>query len=196
MKMRLIAAAVAVTVAASLGTSVVLAQTPVSSTQPPGFTMSTEQRAAVKELLDAMNFKSQLQQISGAMTQGIPQMIDQTMAPTLEVFPAEKRAEIRAKANEAAQKAMARALETYSQPDLLQGFEDIAGRAHAKVFTVAEIRAIAAFYKSDIGQKLLFRQPQIAQEMMPEIVALLQPRMKALMEETLKEAKALVADKK
>ncbi|MFN7220380.1 MAG: DUF2059 domain-containing protein, partial [Burkholderiales bacterium] len=51
--------------------------------------------------------------------------------------------------------------------------------------------SITAFYKSDVGQKLLFRQPQILQESFPELMALLQPRMKALTDKMMVDAKAM-----
>ena len=40
-----------------------------------------EQKAAVKELLDAMNFKQIMSQMAGVMAQQMPQMLDQMEWP-------------------------------------------------------------------------------------------------------------------
>jgi hypothetical protein len=182
---------VAVAVAGVFVSSTVGAQAPAASAAPSTFTMSAEQRSAVKEMLDAMNFKAQMQQMSAAMTQGMPQMMAQTTESALEQIPQEKRAEARSQMQSFMQKSMNEAMAMYSDPVVIRGMEDIMGRSFAKVFTVAEIRSITAFYKSDVGQKLLFRQPQILQESLPELMALLQPRMKALTDKMMVDAKAM-----
>jgi hypothetical protein len=66
--------------------------------------------------------------------------------------------------------------------------EDIMGRAYAKRFTLAEIKAITAFYKSEAGKKMLSTGPQLMQEAMPEIMALTSPKINALMQEFTKKA--------
>lgn len=180
----------AVAVAGVFVSSTVSAQAPAASASRT-FTMSAEQRSAVKEMLDAMNFKAQMHQMSAAMMQGMPQMMAQSTESAIEQLPQEKRAEARSQMQTFMQKSMNDAMAMYSDPVIVQGMEDIMGRSFAKVFTVAEIRAIAAFYRSDVGQKLLFRQPQVMQESLPELMALLQPRIKATTDKMIAEAKVM-----
>lgn len=180
----------AVAVAGVFVSSTVSAQAPAASASST-FTMSAEQRSAVKEMLDAMNFKAQLQQMSAVMAQSMPQMMEQTAATLMSEVPAEQRGEFRGQMQKFGQKYATEAIDMYKDPAIIQGVEDIMGRSFAKVFTIAEIRAITAFYKSDVGQKMLFRQPQIMQESFPELMALFQPRIKVLSDKALAEAKAL-----
>lgn len=181
----------AVAVAGVCVSSTVGAQAPAASAAPGTFTMSTEHRAAVKEMFDAMNFKAQMQQMSAAMAQSMPQMMEQSAAMIASEVPAEQRGEFRTQMQKFGAKYATEAMDMYKDPAIIQGMEDIMGRSFAKVFTVAEIRQITAFYKSDVGQKMLFRQPQIMQESFPELMALIQPRIKALSDKAIAEAKAL-----
>ena len=146
--------------------------------------VDVEQRAAVKELLDAMNFKQVLLQMAGAMTQQMPQMLDQMLdgfASKGKLTP-EQKAEARKLAQQS-QIGMSRQMtEMYNDPQLVQGFEDVMARAYAKHFTTAEIKATTVFYTSPVGKKALTIMPQMMQETMPEIMAMMSPRISAMME--------------
>ena len=60
-------------------------------------------------------------------------------------------------------------------------------RAYAKNFTTAEIKATTAFYISPAGKKTLTIMPKMMQETMPEIMAIVAPKMSAIMETATKD---------
>ena len=161
----------------------VIAQT--SATTPA--VVTPEQKAAVKELLDAMNFKKMMSQMAGAMAQNMPQMMDQMVATSNTSMTTEQKAEARKLAVKSSESAMKAILDIYDDPQIIQGMEDIMARAYGSNFAVDEIKAITTFYSSPAGMKMLATQPQIMQQTMPEIMALITPRMKELMEKTAKD---------
>ena len=143
--------------------------------------VAPEQKEAVKELLDAMNFKKMMSQMAGAMAVNMPQMVDQMVAASDTSMTVEQKAEVRklaAKSGETMTKSM---IDLYNDPQIVQGMEDIMARAYGSNFAVDEIKAMTAFYSSLAGKKMLATQPQITQQSMPEIMALMAPRMKEVM---------------
>jgi uncharacterized protein len=163
------------------------AQTQAQTPAPAPVVVTPEQKAAVKELLDAMNFKKMMSQMAGAMAQNMPQMMDQMVAASDTSMTAEQKAEARklaAKSSETMTKSM---IEIYNDPQVVQGMEDIMARAYGSNFAVDEIKAITAFYSSPAGRKMLATQPQIMQQSMPEIMNLITPRMKELMSKMAKD---------
>jgi len=56
--------------------------------------VAPEQKEAVKELLDAMNFKKMMSQMAGAMAVNMPQMVDQMVAASDTSMTVEQKAEI------------------------------------------------------------------------------------------------------
>ena len=153
------------------------AQTPVPTAAP---VVSNEQKAAVKALLDAMNFKQMMSQMATAMSQNMPQMIGQ-MATSDPSMTAEQKAEARklsAKSSESVSKVI---VDIYNDPRIIQSMEEIMARMYAKNFTIDEIKAITAFYVSPAGKKTLTVLPQVMQQTMPEIMGLVTPRVKEAM---------------
>jgi uncharacterized protein len=151
--------------------------------------VTAEQKAAVKELLEAMNFKKMMSQMVGAMAQNFPQMMEQ-MAAGDTTLTAEQKVEARklsAKSGETMMKSIA---DIYSDPQIIQGMEDIMARAYGSNFAVDEIKAITTFYSSPAGKKMLATQPQIMQQSMPEIMNLITPRMKEVMDKMAKDIAA------
>jgi hypothetical protein len=156
--------------------------------------VTAELKAAIAEMLDAINFKQILPQMGAAMAQSFPQMIEQRTAQSTEKLTAEEQAKLRAETNKSMQSSFPKMIAIYSDPDVIKGMEDIMARSYAKRFTLAEIKTIAAFYKSDAGKKMQSMGPQLMQESMPEIMALVSPRMNMIIESIAKEAKE-AADK-
>lgn len=144
----------------------------------PAVTVSPDQKAAVRELLDAMNFKQMMMQMTVSMAQNMPKMMDQMFANNIKMSDAEK-IEARKSAGKASESAARAVLDIYNDPQILQGIEDIMARMYAKNFTVEEVKAIAAFYVSPVGKKTLTTLPLMMQQTMPEIMGLIAPRMNA-----------------
>ena len=152
-------------------------------------TVDVEQRAAVKELLDAINFKQMLAQMSGPMMQQMGQMFDQMIeaSPSSRKLSPEQKDAARKAAQESSAKSAKAMTELYNDPVVIQGFEDVMARAYAKNFTTAEIKATTAFYVSPVGKKALTIMPKMMQETMPEIMAVIAPKMSAIMETATKD---------
>jgi hypothetical protein len=143
--------------------------------------VTPEQKAAVKELLAAMDFKKMMSKMAGAMAHSMPQIVEQRFAASDTSLTAEKNAEARrlaAKSSETMTKSM---IDLYNDPQIVQGMEDIMARAYSSDFAVDEIKAMTTFYSSPAGEKMLATQPQIMEQSMPEIMALIKPRMKEVM---------------
>lgn len=159
---------------------------------------SPAEDAAVKELLEAINFKQTMSQMMGAMGAQMPQMMDQMLdgATKNSKLSDVERAEVRKSSKEAQSKAYSEMTAMFQEPEFLQAIEGIMGRAYAKNFSVDEIKGITAFYKSPAGAKLLATQPQIMQQTMPEMMSLIAPRMNAIIEKTTKELVAKVEMRK
>ena len=149
--------------------------------------VTPDQKAAVKELLEAMNFKKMMSQMAGAMAQNMPQIMDQMVAGLDSSMTAEQKGEARKLASKASESAMKAMLDIYNDPQIVQGMEDIMARAYGSNFAVDEIKAITAFYVSPAGKKMLATQPQIMQQSMPEMMALITPRMKEVMGKMVKD---------
>jgi len=154
--------------------------------------VDAEQKAAIKDLLDALNFKFMMTQLSGVMSQGMPQMMDQlveSQSSGSKLTP-EQRSEAHVLAAKSRDEVSRHINEMFADPAVIQGMEDIMAGNYSKHFSTSEIRAITAFYLSPAGKKVLALTPQIMQETMPQIVGVMQPRMKAMME---KQAAIIVA---
>ncbi len=165
----------------SLAAGTVCAQAPAQ--------VDVAQKAAVKELLDAMNFKQMLAQMSGPMMQQMGQMFDQMIeaSPSSRKLSPEQKDAARKAAQESSAKSAKAMTELYNDPTVIQGFEDVMARAYAKNFTTAEIKATTAFYTSPAGKKALTIMPKMMQETMPEIMAIVAPKMSAIMETATKD---------
>ena len=157
-----------------------------------------EQKTAVKELLDAMNFKQVLSQMGNMMTQQMPQIMEKMMesAPSISKMTPEEKVEARKMAQAASESSLKSLNDIYNDPQIVQGFEDIMARAYAKHFTTTEIKATTAFYTSPAGKKALTIMPQMMQETMPEIMAMMTPRMNAMMEKAAKDVVAQIEQNK
>jgi uncharacterized protein len=155
----------------------------------PAAVVTPEQKAAVADMLDAINFKQMLSQMGAAMTQSMPQIAEQAAAPSLAKLPPEEQAKVRAETAKMLQSSIPKLLGIYNDPEIVKGMEDIMARAYLRRFSVDEIKSITAFYKSDAGKKMMATAPQVMQETMPEIMALMSPRMNTIVEGITKEVK-------
>ncbi len=151
--------------------------------------VDAEQKAAVKELLEALNFKQMMSQMAGALSQTTPQMMDQMIdgVSAQKKLTPEQKAEARALATTARESASRDLQDLFNDPQVAQGLEEIMVRKYTKYFSTDEIKAITAFHMSPAGKKSLAIMPQLMQEIMPEIMTVMQPKMMALMEKTAKE---------
>ncbi len=166
--------------------SVVSAHAPAS--------VDAEQRAAVKELLEAMNFKQMVSQISGPMMQQMRQLSEDMVEKSSSrgnLTPGQVD-ELRSAARESSAKSFKAMTDLYNDPQFVESFEGIMARAYARNYTLDEIRATTAFYVSPAGKKILTVMPKMMQETMPEMMAIIAPRMSAITELTTKDMAAQI----
>lgn len=169
-----------------------------AAAQPPAqAAVDPEQKAAVKELLEALNFKQSLAQMAAAMSQSMPQMADQMIDQIAAdgKITAEQKAEAKAAARNAQASSMQEMVAMFNDPDVVRGFEDVMARMYARHFTTGEVRAITAFYTSPAGKKMVTSMPRVMQESMPEIMAVMSPRMQAMAEKVARDVVAQVEKK-
>ena len=106
--------------------SVVSAQAPAS--------VDAEQRAAVKELLEAMNFKQMMSQISGPMMQQMRQLNEDMVEKSSSrsnLTPGQVD-ELRSAARESSAKSFKAMTDLYNDPQFVESFEGIMARAYAR----------------------------------------------------------------
>lgn len=166
----------------------IFALSAVVSAQQAAPTITPAQRAAAVELLKVMDFKKQMQQMSAMMAQSFPQAVGQLTSADSEKLSPEERERLKESLRASVGKAIAGMSAIYDDPEFLGQFEDLMAGAYARHFNVDELKSITAFYGSGAGKKFLERGPAIGAESMPQLMALMQPRMKALTEELAKEA--------
>ncbi len=157
--------------------------------------VNEEQRAAINELLAAMNFKKTMSQMAGAVSQSMPQMMDQmidSFAKSRSEVNAQKKEEMRRLAREKRAVITQQIVDLYSDPEVILALEDTMGAAYAKRFSTPEIQKITAFYNSPEGRKFQNYLPEIMQEAMPQIMRHMTPRMTALLEKNAKEISAQI----
>ncbi len=159
-------------------------------------TASVEKKAAIAEMLVAINFKQMMSQMGSGMTQAVPQAIAQITTQLSMTLAPEEQAKIRDEAKASMATAMQEVGALYNDPDIVRGMEDIMARAYNKQFSIAEIKHITTFYKSDAGKKMLTTAPQLMQETMPELMALIAPKMNEIIANTAKKAVAKGETKK
>ncbi len=155
-------------------------QTPPSATSP-------ELKAALLEMMDAINLKQAMNQMAVAMTQSMPQMMARSTEQVVAKLPTDQQEKARASAKKSMETAMSGVSTMYNDPVIVQGMEEIMTRAYARRFTLAEIRSITSFYQNDAGKKMLTSAPQLMQDTAPEIMALMSPRMSTMIEKITKE---------
>ncbi len=157
---------------------------------PAAEALSDEKKAALAEMLEAINFKQTMSQMANGMIQAVPQAIAQTTTQLSLTLPPEEQAKIREEANASMATSMQKIAELYSDPKIVGGMEDIMSRAYGRLFSIAEIRQITAFYKSEAGKKMLTTAPRMMQETMPEMMTLSAPMMNEIIANTAKQAVA------
>jgi uncharacterized protein len=141
------------------------------------------QKAAVADLMEAVNFKQSVSQMAKSMSQSMPQMVEQMVGNNPKLSPAEqlKAKELAAAESQKMSKAL---LDVYNDPEVVKGMEDMMTTAYARHFTSEEMKALTAFYRSPVGKKSLNIMPTIMQESMPQVANIIAPRMNKLMQKT------------
>ncbi len=142
--------------------------------------------AAVRELLDSMNYRSVMQQTMQQMVAALPAQMKAGAEAAIRNNPkfteeerTRKLAEMEANLPKVT-KAMAG---IFNDPALIDEMIAEMIPLYARHFTPAEMREMAAFYKTPVGAKGLRLMPQLMGEGMQIGQKIIMPRMNKLMQE-------------
>ena len=151
--------------------------------------VTPEARAAIKDLIEVTKTRDNLAKTYQAMTQNLPPQLAQAMNVAIEnnaSLNAEQKQKVRANMNQPFEVAVKDATTILSDPKVVDESIDRIYPIYAKYYTPDEIRQITAFYKSPVGAKMLTTMPQVINESLQAGFALVQPRLNALIEKTVK----------
>jgi hypothetical protein len=166
-------------------------------TAPPPVNVTPEARAAIKELLDAMNTRDQLSKAFVAIGQTLAPRMADGMNRQIEAYPglsADQKVKVRQAMNGPFEAAVKDASGVVNDPKLVDETYEKMIPIYASHFTTPDIKQIAAFYKSPVGQKALVLVPQSNGEALQLAANVFSPRINAIMEKTVKtQADAVMA---
>ena len=166
----------------------------VSFTMPSAYAQSAapvdpDRAAAVKEMLVAMHYRDSMQQTMDQVMKNMPAIMLQGATAAIKnnktLTDAQKNDAL-AKATREVPPAAAAMAATFSDPALMDEIAAEFVPLYARHFTAAEIRQLAAFYKTPIGMKMIAVMPQIAGESMQISQKVMLPRISAAIEKVVK----------
>jgi hypothetical protein len=143
---------------------------------------------AVKDLLAAMNYKEMMTGLFQQMSKSMPAMMRQGAMQAIDANPklddaqkqaAKERFEQNMPALVAAMQAM------YNDPAFIDEMEGMIAPLYTKYFSAAEIRQMAAFYRTPAGAKMIRVMPQIMNDSMQLSQRLIVPRMTKLLQQSM-----------
>jgi hypothetical protein len=141
---------------------------------------------AATEMLEAMNFRATTKAGFVQMRAAIPVMMKQAATAAINNNPrldaTQKLTEIN-KLDGEVQKRASNMDSLFDDPTLVNEIMQNTAVMYARHYTVAEMRQIAAFYKSPVGAKMLATAPQMMGETMQMSQSLIMPRLDALMKQ-------------
>ncbi len=190
-------AQVAATKAAPAAPATPSATTPAATPAPAA--VAPETRAAIKDLLEAMNMRDNLSKNFQGMTGGIAPQLAQAVARQVDANPSltpEQKSKVLEGMKVPFDSAMKEVQGIITSPKLVDDTLQKMIPIYAKYYTTPEIKQLTAFYKSPLGAKTLSTMPQAIGETLQATFAELQPRLTGLMDKMLKtQIDAVVAKK-
>jgi hypothetical protein len=173
------------------------APAPAPAPAPPPVTVTPETRAAIKDLLDAMNTREALTQAFGQIAQTLAPRMGEAMNRQIEVYPnlsPEQKLKVRQGMNAPFEAAVKESAGIITNPKLVDDTIEKMIPIYASHFTMTEIKELTAFYRSALGNKMLTTLPQVSAESLQAGVQIFSPRVNAIMESTVrKQADAVIA---
>jgi hypothetical protein len=144
--------------------------------------------AAVKDLLASMRYREVMAASLLQMERSMPQQFRMTVAAQLDANP-KLSADDKAKALAELEKTIPGVVATMhtflSDPVLMDELTAEMVPLYANLFTVAELRELAAFYRQPLGQKMLATMPKVMGESMQISNRVMGPRMNKLMQQVM-----------
>jgi len=154
---------------------------------------SAQQAAAVRELMDAMDVRTMMTASFTEMEKALPQMMRAQMTAVINADPSasdEKKKAAMAKVEQVLPGAMDAINRMFRDPALVDEMMAEIGPLYARHYNVAELKELAAFYRTPLGRKMLTLSPRLAAESMAAGQKIVAPRLNGLMLEVMQSAQA------
>jgi uncharacterized protein len=163
---------------------------PAASTPAPApAPVSAEQRAAIKDLLDAMKTRDGLTKALGAVTQSLPQRMYEAVIRQLELNQAltpEQKQRVVQNIGPSFDAAIKESQATVSDPKVIDEAMDKAVGIYASHFTLQEVKELTAFYRTPTGAKSINAVSQANGEAFQAATQIFSPRVSGIMEKMMK----------
>jgi hypothetical protein len=141
--------------------------------------------AAVKDLMGAMNFRDLMQRSFAQIQQNLPQIMLQGATGAINAnakLNAAQKKEALAQVNKELPQAAQAIAGSMNDPKLMDELVNETVPLYARHFTADELHAMAAFYRSPVGVKMMQTMPQLMGESMQISQRVLMPRITAAIE--------------
>jgi len=178
---KIVLALVAAAAFASNASAAGQAAAPVAAAQA-----SAETAAAIKELLQAMNYRTLMKQSFEQMAKALPAMMQQEAEAGIKADTrlTEAQRKERLAKMEAEMPKVAAALSTvFSDPSLIDDIEKEMIPLYSRFFSAEQMKQIAAFYRTPAGARALQVMPQLMPEAMAIGQRVAQPRIAKALEQ-------------
>lgn len=162
--------------------SIALAQGAFAADQAP----APANAAAVRELLDAMNYRAMWKASMDQMSKTMPDMMRQQVEATIKADNSlndAQRREALLKMEAELPKAAGVVSGVLSDPGLMVEMEGEMIALYSRYFTAEELKQIAAYYRTPVGMKSMQLMPQVMSESMAIGQRLTTPRIQKAMEQ-------------
>ena len=154
---------------------------------------SEQERAAVKELMDAMDVRKMMAASFTEMEKALPQMMRAQVTAVINADPTAsdaKKKEALAKVEQVLPGAADAVNRMFRDPALIEEMMVEIGPLYARNYSVDELKQLSAFYRTPLGQKMLALSPRLAAESMAVGQKIVAPRLNGLMLEVMQNAQA------
>ncbi len=162
---------------------------PATATPAAPVAVTPDARAAIKDLIETTRTRDNLSKAFQAMSQSLAPQMAQAMNISIEnnaSLSAEQKQKVRANMTTPFDNAVKEAVTMLTDPKVVDESIERMYPIYAKYYTPDEIRQITAFYKTPVGTKSLTAMSQVINESMAAGFSVVQPRLNALMEKTVK----------
>jgi hypothetical protein len=157
----------------------------------PVASATSAQSAAVKELLDAMDFRTMMIASFTEMEKALPQMMRDQMAAVMDADPtvgAEEKKAALAKVEQVLPGASQAISSLFKDPALIDEMMAEIAPLYVKNYTVAELHELTAFYRTPLGRKVVALSPRLSTESMAAGQRIVAPRLNGVMQEVMQSA--------
>ncbi|RNF32227.1 hypothetical protein NM04_02865 [Massilia aurea] len=164
----------------------------VAQTAAPSTQGSEQERAAVKELMDAMDVRKMMTASFNEMEKALPQMMRAQVTAVINADPTasdEKKKAALEKIEQVLPGAAEAVNRMFRDPALIDEMLAEIGPLYARNYSVAELKQLSAFYRTPLGQKMLALSPRLAAESMAVGQKIVAPRLNGLMLEVMQNAR-------